>query len=126
MRHRRKGRRRGGRVDVSFPAHVSVRGPNRIENLRMPVIDMSSTGLRLHSHTELPRNRMATIEATCDGESYTARGRIVRIEPADGGGWFVGVEFDPQVLEENPFPTSVLVVNHDMPEVLPPRSSASG
>lgn len=121
MNHKTRGRRAGGRVDVTFPARVSVRGPQPVDRVMMPVVDISSTGLRLHSRTELPKNRMATIEATYAGQQYATRGRIVRVEDAPGGGYFVGIEFDPLELEENPFPTSVLVVSHEMPELLPAR-----
>lgn len=121
MKSRPRDRRAGGRVEVNFPARLSMSGANPVANLMTPVVDLSSSGLRLHSKTALPTNRMATIEATCDGTQYVTRGRIVRIEEAGDGGYFIGIEFDPLMLEENPFPTSVLVVHHDMPEFLPPR-----
>lgn len=121
MKNRARDRRCGGRLDVQFQARLSMRGASPIHNLPTPVVDISRSGMRVHSDTALPTNRMANIEATCNGEEYSTRGRIVRVEPADGGGYYIGIELDPLLLEENPFPTSVLVVHGDMPDLLPSR-----
>lgn len=123
MKSRARDRRCGGRIDVQFHARLSMQGANPVKNLPTPVVDISSTGMRIHSGTLLPTNRMATVEATCDGRQYSTRGRIVRVEPATDGGYYIGIEIDPLVLEENPFPTSVLVVHGEMPDILPPRTN---
>lgn len=122
MKTRARDRRCGSRLDVHFPARLSMQGANPVRDLPTPVVDISSSGLRVHSGALLPTNRMANLEAICDGKKYSTRGRIVRVEPADDGGYYIGIEIDPLLLEENPFPTSVLVVHGEMPDILPPRA----
>ena len=81
MKSRARDRRCGSRLDVHFPARLTMQGANPVRDLPTPVVDISSSGLRVHSGALLPTNRMANIEATCDGKEYSTRGRIVRVEP---------------------------------------------
>lgn len=114
MKKKSIDRRRNGRIEMSNPALVSMPGRTPLTDAPAVMIDLSSTGMRLHMWTAPAKHRMAVVRIDLDGEVYEVAGRVVRVDPADEGGHLVGIEFDPTSLVENPFPTCAMV---DLPAV---------
>ncbi|MEZ5964624.1 MAG: PilZ domain-containing protein [Planctomycetota bacterium] len=119
MKRKTIDRRRNGRVEMSNPALVSMPGRTPLTDAPAVMVDLSSTGMRLHMWTAPQKHRIASVRIDLDGEVYSVSGRVVRVDPADEGGHLVGIEFDPASLIENPFPTCAMV---DQPAL---RSKAS-
>ena len=108
MKRKTIDRRRDGRLEMSSPALVSLPGRTPITDAPAVMVDLSTTGMRLHMWISMPKHRMASVRIDIDGEVYAVNGRVVRVEPAPEGGHLIGLEFDPASLENNPFPDCVL------------------
>jgi hypothetical protein len=108
MKRRTIDRRRDARVEMSNPALVSIPGRTPITDAPAVITDLSTTGMRLHMWIAPPKHKMANVRIDIDGVVHTISGRVVRVTPASEGGHDVGIEFDPEGMQGNPFPGCAL------------------
>jgi hypothetical protein len=108
MKKKTIDRRRDGRVELSSPALVTLPGRSPLIDVPAVVVDLSTTGMRLHMWSPPPKHRIAKVRLDLEGRVHEVAGRVVRVEPAEEGGHLVGLEFDPTSLVDNPFPNCVL------------------
>lgn len=120
MKKKSIDRRREGRFEMSNPVLVSISGREPITDAPGVLVDLSATGMRVHMWISPPKHRMAAVRVDVNNEVFQVRSRIVRVESVEEGGFLVGMEFDPESLKENPFPTCALV---ESPSLRVKRSS---
>ena len=109
MKKKSIDRRREGRFEMSSPVLVTTTGRDALSDAPGILVDLSATGMRVHMWVSPPKHRMANVRVDMNNEVFQVRCRIVRVETAEEGGYLVGLEFDPECLTENPFPTCALV-----------------